>query len=214
MTIVIAEDQQLIREAFAQACSEVGIHVLGAVEDGRKAVAAILTHQPETVLLDLGLSVLNGLGVVKAIRAAGYHPRFLLASGYCDEYTVYRVDKLQVHGFLDKRATSSDALKAALRAVENGAPFFSRSYQNIRDRIRSDSTSFAKVLSDREIEVVTYVADGLDDHEISGRLDISSATAKKHRFNVMRKLSLTSRAQFRRYVEVHGLTQGFRVTVS
>lgn len=209
--VVVADDHRLMTEVLQSIIREVGCVTTGVASDGPAAIETVLRTRPEVVVLGLELPVIDGAGVIKAIREAGCAPRILVISNFCSRYAVHLIDQLHVHGFLGK-SDGVNALRRALETIVRGAPYFSNDFLRQKRALRNDTNAFNKVLTDHEIAVATLVSDGFDDHEIGDLLDISDATAKKHRFNIMKKLGLMGRRAFRQYSETVGFRRTFAAT--
>lgn len=211
--IVIVEDHLMFREVLRKVCSEdLGHEVVGEADDGRRAVDLVAQAHPDLVLLDLHLPNLDGFGVVEAIRKVAPEIRILVLSSHCDEYTVFRAEKARVQGFVDKNTNSVAGLKDAITAVTEGRVSFSPAFQRVKAARLKDPQSFDKLLTDRERTVLSLVGEPLTDEEISARLAISQETVEKHRFNLLRKLSLKTTLELVRYAREHGFTLSARQT--
>jgi len=204
---VIVEDHLFIRDILKKICSaELNFDVVAEASDGKQAVGEILRTQPDLVLLDLELIGTDGFTVIELVRRAGLTPRILVISSFLDDYTVYRIEKAMVHGFLDKNLNNVASVAAAIRAVSRGEARFSEAFQRSKAARHADPNSFDKVLSEREIAVLSMIGDSLGDQEIGERLNISDRTAEKHRFNIQKRLGLKSTRALVRYAQEHGFT--------
>ncbi len=211
MKIVIVEDHLMFREVLRKVCVEELKHeVVGEAADGANAVAVVAQKRPELVLLDLHLPNLDGFGVVEAIRQTARDVRILILSSHCDEYTVFRAEKLRVQGFVDKNTNTVATLKAAINAVGNGQVWFSEAFLRVKAARHRDPRSFDKLLTERERAVLSLVGEPMTDPEIAQRLGIAAETVEKHRFNVLRKLELESTAELARFARAHGFTLAAR----
>jgi DNA-binding NarL/FixJ family response regulator len=162
--------------------------------------------RPELVLLDLHLPSLDGFGVVEAIRKIDRKVRVLVLSSHCDEYTVFQAERVRVQGFVDKNTNSVATLKEAIGEISRGHVWFSPAFLRVKAARHRDPQSFDKLLTDRERAVLTLIGELLTDPEIAQRLEIAPETVEKHRFNILRKLNLKSRAELTRYAREHGFT--------
>jgi len=205
--IAIIEDHLMFREVLRKVCSRDLRHeVVGEAADGRAAVTMVTATQPDLVLLDLHLPNLDGFGVVEAVQEAVPKARILVLSSHCDDYTVFRVEKSRVQGFVDKNTNTVTILKAAITAVGQGKTYFSETFQRIKAARHNDPQSFDKLLTDRERAVLTLIGEPQSDREIATRLGISAETVEKHRFNLLGKLGMSSTAELSRYAREHGFT--------
>jgi DNA-binding NarL/FixJ family response regulator len=207
MKIVIVEDHLMFREVLRKVCvDELKHEVVGEAEDGARAVAVVTAAKPDLVLLDLHLPSLDGFGVVEAIRKESKNVRVLVLSSHCDEYTVFQAERVRVQGFVDKNTNSVETLKAAIGEIAHGRVWFSPAFLRVKAARHRDPHSFDKLLTHRERAVLALIGEPLTDPEIAQRLEIAAETVEKHRFNILRKLGLDSRAELTRYAREHGFT--------
>jgi DNA-binding NarL/FixJ family response regulator len=205
--IVIVEDHEMFREVLRKVCARDLRHkVVGEAADGRTAVALVIETKPDLVLLDLHLPHLDGFGVVSALQQAVPGIRILVLSSHCDDYTVFRAEKAHLHGFVDKNTNTVAILKKAIAAVGDGRTYFSEQFLRLKEARHSDPHSFDKLLTDREKSVLVLIGEPLHDREIAVRLGLAEDTVEKHRFNILRKLSLQGSAELIRYAQDHGFT--------
>ena len=197
----------MFREVLRKVCvRELRHTVIGEAADGREAVRLVHECAPDLVLLDLHLPGLNGFGVIAELQAAGLAQQFLVLSSHCDDYTVYRAEKLHVHGFVDKNTNTVAALKKAVAAVAAGGRYFSEEFLRLKAVRHGDPQSFDKVLTDRECEFLAMFGGSFHDREIAARFGVIEVTVEKHRFNILRKLGLRGRAELVRYAQDRGFT--------
>jgi DNA-binding NarL/FixJ family response regulator len=205
--IVIVEDHLMFREVLRKVCTEeLGHEVVAEADDGKKAVATVAAAKPDLVLLDLHLPNLDGFGVVEEIRKALPRVRVLILSSHCDEFTVYRAERVRVQGFVDKNTNTVSTLKDAIRTVSEGRVWFSEAFKRAKAARLQDPKSFDKMLSEREQLVLVLAGAGLGDSVIAQRLGVSLDTAEKHRANVMKKIGVDSQPELMRYARAHGFT--------
>ena len=164
----------------------------------------VVRTRPDLVLLDLHLAQFDGLQVVAGVRHTLPACPFLVLSAYCDDFTVYRVERAHVQGFVDKNLNTVNSLREAISAVAAGGVYFSESFQRLKRARRENPGAFDKVLSERETAVITLIGRLLSYSEIAQKLGISPATVEKHRFNILRKLNLRTTADLVRYAREHG----------
>ena len=110
--IVIIEDHLMFREVLRKICEvELRHQVVGEADDGRKAVQVVQATRPDLVLLDLHLPNLDGFGVIEEIRKSVPEVMVLILSSHCDDYTIYRAERANIQGFVDKNTNSVAALR-------------------------------------------------------------------------------------------------------
>jgi DNA-binding NarL/FixJ family response regulator len=208
MKIVIVEDERLFRDILRKTCaSDLGHEVVGECGTGAEALELVQRLQPDLVILDINLPDMDGFAVVAAVRRVRVFQRILAISSYFDEVTLGRVERAGVQGFIDKSTNTVVELRLALEAVGAGQSFFPTRFVEARKAHFKDPKAFDKLLTDREQEVLGLIGEPLSDAEIAVRLGVSPETVEKHRFNVMRKLGFTTRAECARFARRCGLTR-------
>ena len=205
MRIAITEDHLIFRDVLSRACSaDFGHQVVAESDSGSQTLEQIARLRPDVLLLDLRLRDLDGF--IVAERALTVLPalRILVISSYINEFTVYQLDRLGVHGFVDKNTSVIEVIRQALRAIEIGKVYFSPSFLAARRAYRANPRSFAKLLSPTEQQVLGLIGRGLDDQEIGERLRITPRTAQTHRSNILRKLRIKGTPKLINFAVEHG----------
>jgi len=208
MKIAIVEDERLFRDVLRKACtSELGHEVVGEAGTGREALQVLPASLPDLLILDIHLPDMDGLEVLRTLRRKRALLRTLVVSAYFDEYTLCRVERAAVQGFIDKSTNTVAELSLAISAIDAGSTYFPRPFTEARRAHSRDPFAFDKVLTDREQTILSLVGEPLSDAEIAAQLKLSPETVEKHRFNIMRKLGLHSRAESARFARRCGLTR-------
>jgi DNA-binding NarL/FixJ family response regulator len=201
----IADDQAMVREGFAAVLdSQPGLVVVGQAADGADAVRQARQLQPDVVLMDVRMPVMDGLQAARQIlsTAAGPgRPRVLMLTTFdLDEY-VYEALRAGASGFLLKDATAAE-LVHAVRVVAAGDALLAPSVTRrlIADFARQPGPApplpaTLGTLTPRETEVLRLIAHGLSNIEISNTLVIAEQTTKTHIGRILAKLDLRDRAQ-------------------
>lgn len=180
-------------EAVQKACTrEFGYEVVGATASGRKALAILEAKRPDVVILDLSLPDIDGFEVMEAALRTLPSVRILVLSAYADGYMIARAERAGAHGFIDKRSSLVAVLRDALESLATGRNYWPPAIWAVKRRWQQGTRECVNVLSRREQEILSHVGRGLDDAEIAQRMSISRNTAKTHRRNLLRKLSLKS----------------------
>jgi DNA-binding NarL/FixJ family response regulator len=200
--VVVADDQALVRGGFRVLVdSAQDLAVVGEAADGQQAVDLVQHEQPDVVLMDIRMPVLDGLEATRRIVGSTQGTRVLVLTTFdLDEY-VFAALKAGASGFLLKD-TPPDALLAGIRTVAAGEALLSPSItqQLIREYVnRPDDPALPppqlEGLTDRELEVLTLVAKGRSNGEIAERLYITPATTKSHVSRLLMKMGVRDRAQ-------------------
>ena len=205
-SVVIADDEALVREGLSALLGRRGIDVLAVAADGRAAVEAAAAHHPDVVLMDIRMPVMDGIEATAAIAGPG-QPRVLILTTYHQDEYVFRALRAGASGFLLKSA-EPDRLAQAVELVSAGEALLAPEVterliaEHVSRAARAEDNSEAQArlgtlerLTPREREVLTLIARGLSNDEISERLVLSPATVKTHINRTLAKLGLSSRAQ-------------------
>ena len=208
MKIAIVEDERLFRDILRNTCvSALGHEVVGEAGTGREALEILPGAIPDLLILDIHLPDMDGFEVLRCVRKKRALIKTLVISAYFNDYTLCRIEQAGVQGFIDKSSSTAADLSQAVTAIDSGSTFFPRPFAEARREHGLNPVAFDKVLTNREQTVLGLVGEPLSDAEIAARLDLSPETVEKHRFNIMRKLGLRSRAESARYARRCGLTQ-------
>ena len=205
-SVVIADDEALVREGLSALLGRRGIDVLDVAADGRAAVEAAAAHHPDVVLMDIRMPVMDGIEATAAIAGPG-QPRVLILTTYHQDEYVFRALRAGASGFLLKSA-EPDRLAQAVELVSAGEALLAPEVterliaEHVSRAAQAEDNSEAQArlgtlerLTPREREVLTLIARGLSNDEISERLVLSPATVKTHINRTLAKLGLSSRAQ-------------------
>jgi DNA-binding NarL/FixJ family response regulator len=202
--VLLADDQTLVRSGFRELLERTdGIEVIGEVADGAAAVERVRADQPDIVLMDIRMPVMDGIEATRTIAADRELPDvrvIMLTTFDLDEY-VFEALHAGASGFLLKDV-EPDELRNALRVVAGGDALLSPGVtrQLISEFVarpgheRRPPAELVE-LTEREREVLALIATGLSNREIAERLVISPATAKTHVSRILLKLGARDRAQ-------------------
>jgi DNA-binding NarL/FixJ family response regulator len=200
-TVVVADDQDLVRSGLQLVLEARGCTVVGEAANGREAVDVVRRTAPDVVLMDVRMPVLDGIAATRAITDAGLPSKVLVLTTYDLDAYVYEALRAGAAGFLLK-ATPPDRLVEGVRTVAAGeallAPSLTR--RHIEEHVRRPAPAPGipeplRGLTERELEVFGLIAAGLSNDEIAGRLFVSEATVKTHVNRVIAKLGGRTRPQ-------------------
>jgi len=194
ITILIADDHELVREGMRMLLGrEQDFALVGVATDGGMALQLAQMHAPRVVVLDLGLPVLDGLAVARALRQQACPCRILALTARIDSVSVRAAVACGMDGYVPKSEDSRELI-SAIRALANGQAYFSPAIAHFLE------AGHASVeITPREREILICVAEGLSSKAIAMRLDISPATVQKHRENLSRKLGTRNVAELVAY---------------
>jgi len=201
--VVIADDHTLVRTGFRMILREAGIPVVAEAADGADAVAAVLKHRPDVVLMDIRMPEMDGLEATRRILAAqpGRSCRIIILTTFDLDHYVYAALAGGASGFLLKDV-SPEHLVAAVRLVRSGDALLAPSItRRLVERFATHSPgspvehSDLSKLTARELEVLRLLARGLSNAELAAELTLSEATVKTHVARILAKLQLRDRVQ-------------------
>ena len=205
--VVLVEDHRSVRQMLALVLErEGGYAVVGEAGTGYEALKVCAQERPRLVILDLALPELNGLEVLRRLRAEARETRVLIYSGVENREVLLDALRERPHGFVHKRDELS-VLREALRAVAGGASFLTPFATELVDAARGDSQA-RSVLSERERAVLQMVAEGMSSKAMGDRLGVASKTVDHYRSALMVKLDLHDIARLTRYAMRHGMVPG------
>ena len=201
--VLIADDEALVRAGFMILVdSAPGLCVVGQASDGVQAVRQARALKPDVVLMDIRMPVLDGIAATRQLSASGAGaPKVVILTTFdLDDY-VYEALRAGASGFLLKDATAAE-LVHAVQVVAAGDALLAPSVTRrlIEDftrvpRAASPPPAALAALTSRETEVLTLIARGLSNTEISAALVIAEQTTKTHVSRILTKLGLRDRAQ-------------------
>lgn len=201
ITIVVADDHTIVRQGLANLLNaEPNFQVVGEAENGRDAVQQVEALQPDVVIMDIAMPILNGIDAGRQIRKISPATRLIILSMHSHDRYISELLSLGASGYLLKEASRTDITEAIHTAMK-GDTFLSPS---ISRRVVEEYVSLKKAppreslynrLSNREREVFQMLAEGHSTRKIAETLFVCPSTVKTHRVNIMEKLELENASQ-------------------
>lgn len=188
--ILIADDHAVVREGLAAMIGrQPDMTVIAEAANGLEALEAWRTHNPDILLVDLRMPQLDGLGLVRAIRAIDGKARILILTTYDDDEDIYLGMRAGAKAYLLKDMPREDLLRS-IRAVHAG-----ESYVPPSIALKLASHLGDERLTERELEVLAAMAQGVSNKGIARGLSISEGTVKTHVTRILHKLGVNSRTE-------------------
>ena len=194
--VLLADDHQLMRSGIRLMLErEADLSVVGEASDGREAVALVKSLKPDVVVMDIGMSILNGIEAAQQITGENPEIAVVMLSMHSDESYVLRALKAGARGYLLKDSAEADLIKA-VHVVAGGKSFFSPAVSKVllddyvRKLRRSGTEDAYDLLTAREREVLQLIAEGKSNKDIANLLNLSVYTVESHRSNLMEKLNV------------------------
>jgi two-component system response regulator NreC len=210
LRVLLADDHGIVRRGLKSLLEEEGLSVVAEASDGLEAVRLTEEHEPDLLILDIGMPRLSGIEVAARAQKLARPPGIIILSMHSDESYIIRSLAAGARAYLLKDATDQDLIPA-VRAVSAGKPFFSPAVTSVLvdDYVRTlqqrGLTDTYLLLTDREKEVLHLLAEGRSNKEVAALLDLGLSTVETHRGNLMQKLNLHNTAEIVLYAVRKGL---------
>lgn len=202
--VLLVDDQQLVRTGFRMILAdEAEIEVAGEASNGAEAIEAVKRHRPDVVVMDIRMPFMDGVEATRRLAASGEgSPRILVLTTFDTDEHVVAALRAGASGFLLKDVAPADFV-AAIRVVAAGdaliAPTVTRRllerFASLPDPGEGAHAEQLRDLTERELEVLQLVAQGLSNREIADNLVLAEPTVKTHVSHLLLKLDLRDRAQ-------------------
>lgn len=202
--ILIADDHTIVRDGIRSLFEdEADLEVIGEAEDGRSAVQLTKQLEPDVVIMDIAMPLLNGLEATRQIKRDRSDVKVLVLTMHDNEEYIRQVLASGAAGYVLKDTAAKELIRA-IRAVYHGESILSPAITRlvIEDYLRWGDTKTKDAtngLTSREREVLQLIAEGYTNKEIADILSISIKTVQAHRSNLMSKLDLHDRGQLIKY---------------
>jgi two-component system NarL family response regulator len=188
--ILVADDHAIVRAGVISLLElEPGLRVVGNAENGLEAIRLYQELAPDVVLMDLRMPMCDGLCALRAIREYHQAAKVILLTTFDDEEDVFRGLEAGAKGYLLKDAAPGEFVQSIYTVLEGGKAISSRVVAQLANRVSVTE------LSPRESEVLQWMAEGLANKQISGKLGIALGTVKVHVANILVKLDAQSRSE-------------------
>lgn len=216
--VLLADDHDILRQGLKLLLGmQPDITVVGEARTGQEAIDLALELQPDVVVMDISMSGMDGLQACQRIRRQLPATQVLMLTMHESEEYFLQSLRMGAAGYIVKKAAPAE-LHAAIRTIAQGGAFLypslarslirayvSPSSSQDQETSRKKASSQLQVLTPRELEVLTLVAQGYTNQDIADQLTLSIKTVQAHRANVMEKLGLRDITHLVRFAIKHGL---------
>jgi len=208
--VLIVDDHAFFRAGVRSVLTEHGFEVVGEAGDAEAGVALPARRAPDAILMDLNMPGASGVEATRRLAADGVEAPVVMLTVSADEDDLLAALEAGAAGYLLKSAPPDEIVGSIRAALAGEAPLSPRVARHLVDRTRArpgraeQRSGGEKELSEREIEVLRLLADGLDNTQIAQQLHLSPATVKRHVSAILTKLGVTNRVQ----AAIHGVQLG------
>jgi two-component system response regulator NreC len=209
--LLLVDDHQVVRSGLRMLLSnESDVEIVGEAGTAREALEGVKLLKPNVVLMDIGLPDMSGIDATREIKRTNPEVAVVALTIHEDEEYFFNMLEAGAGGYVPKRAAPEELL-TAIRAAAAGEVYLYPSLAKllVKDYLSQEHTSEAEKaldgLTEREQEVLRYLAEGVTNDAIAEALVISEKTVARHRENIMLKLGLHSRSELVRYAIRKGI---------
>lgn len=206
MRVLVVDDHAVVRRGLVDLLTTAGVEVVGALDDGADAAAAVRELSPDLVLMDLSMPGVDGIDATRAVLAARPGTRVIVLTSFAEHARIHAALEAGAVGYLLKDAEPEEILRALKAAAEGGVPLSPRAAAALLPQNRPQQDATAASLTPREREVLALVATGLPNKSIARRLGISEKTVKAHLTRVFTVVGVADRTSAALWAQRHGLT--------
>lgn len=208
ISIIIADDHKLIRDTWSFILSnDDRFEVLAECSNGEEAVEMAKQFRPRILLMDINMSPINGIEATQLVRKFAPATRVIGVSMHSQPAYVKKMLKIGASGYVTKNSPIEEMITAIIE-VDHGNRYICNEVKNIlsEQMFEEDGEGTGiNALSNRELDVIKLIKEGMSSKEISKSLNISLKTVEVHRHNILKKLNLKNSASLVNYINTSGL---------
>lgn len=201
--VLIVDDHSLVRQGLSQILSlEPDLEVVGEAKDGEECLQKVKDLKPDVILLDINMPNVNGIKALRKLKDMNQETKVIILTFHEEIEYLFETFNLGANGYIVKDA-ESDVLIHGIREVYSGVsyvyPTMAEGDSNQLNMLRkgeiNGTDSLAVKLTKREYEILTLIADGMNNKDIANTLFISEKTVKNHVSNIFKKIKVNDRTQ-------------------
>ncbi|HIE05617.1 MAG TPA: response regulator transcription factor [bacterium (Candidatus Stahlbacteria)] len=206
--ILLVDDHDIVRSGLKRIISDYkGTKIIGEVSSGEEAIEFVREQKPDVVIMDISMPGMDGLEATKRITERWPKIKILVLTVHPEETYALRILKAGALGYLQKNCSPEDLI-TGIKTVHRGKRFLlPESAQRVAYRMLESKDDLGPVdnLSDRELQVLYFLASGFEMKEIASKLKISYKTVETYRSRLMEKLKLKNIAELTKFAIRHKL---------
>ncbi|WP_409304564.1 response regulator [Peribacillus sp. SCS-155] len=209
--LAVVDDHELVRKGIISYLStEPDIEIVGEGSCGKDAVRIAASKKPDVILMDLLMENGTGIDATKEIMAAGHKTRIIILTSYYDEKEVFPAIEAGAFSYMLKTSSAAEVAAAIRKAAAGESVIEPKVTDVMVKRLRSKEKKPHDTLTEREMDVLCCIGEGMTNLEISEELFIGIKTVKTHVSNILGKLEVADRTQAAVYANRNGLVKSNR----
>ena len=207
ITILIVDDHKLIRDTWSFILnSNPRFQVIAETSSGEEAVELAQKARPDVILMDVNMTPVNGFDATRQIRKIMPASKVIGVSMHSQPAYAKRMMQVGAMGYVSKNSSKEEMMSAIIE-VSKGNKFICDEVKTILSEqvLSEDARPDINMLSQREVEIIDLIKQGMSSREIASRLDITLKTVEVHRHNILKKLSLKNTAALVNFINNAGI---------
>jgi two-component system, NarL family, response regulator LiaR len=204
--VAVVDDHEMVRKGIISYLeTEPSIEIVGEADSGKRAVSLVKDTKPDVVLMDLLME--NGTGIEATREILSFYPecKIIIITSYYDDEQVFPAIEAGAFSYMLKTASASEVIRAIEKASRGETVIEPKVANKMMKRLRPQERKPHDELTERELEVLKCIGEGMTNQQISEELFIGVKTVKTHVSNILGKLSLSDRTQAAVYANRNGL---------
>lgn len=204
--VLLADDHRIVAEGL-RSLLEDSFHFVGTVGDGRALLAAAAILQPDVIVCDIGMPLLNGLDAIRELRKRGSPAKIVVLTMHADVALATEALQAGASAYVLKQAAGEELVAAIHEALRGGTYVAPALADRVRARVEQPERARSPMskLTPRQRQVLQLVAEGRTMKEIAGALGVSTRTAETHKYRMMEMLGCRTTADLVRFAVTSGL---------
>jgi len=201
--ILLADDHKMFAQGLESLLQD-ECELLATVEDGQALVDAAVLLEPDIIIADISMPILNGFDAVRRLKKKGVSARIIFLTMHADNALVAEAIRCGASGYVLKQSAGEELL-SAIRQVFEGGTFFPTLVDYEMDRPRGEEMAHRLQLTPRQSDVLRLIAQGRTMKEVASELGISTRTAESHKYEMMEVMGVQTTAELVQYALKLGL---------
>lgn len=203
ITILIADDHKLIRETWTYILnSDPRFQVVAECGDSEQAVELSKQKRPQIILMDINMTPINGFEATEKIRKVSPGSKIIGVSMHSQPAYAKKMLQVGAKGYVTKNSSKEEMFKAIIEVFKGNKYICDEIKTIISEQLLDENPDTPNInsLTEREIQIINHIREGLSSKEIASKLDISLKTVEVHRHNILKKLKLKNSASLVNFI--------------